>query len=68
MMVNGPTRTATSARGANGMPMLPAVGGSGIVMTFNDKEVDGNSLMGPAPPTVHWVPDVKLRWENLEDR
>jgi hypothetical protein len=47
--------------------MLPAVGGSGIVMMSNNKEVDGNSLMGLVPPTVHWVPDVESQWENLED-
>jgi hypothetical protein len=47
--------------------MLPAVGGSGIVMMSNKEEVDGDLLMGPAPPTVHWVPDVESRWENLED-
>ncbi len=37
------------------------------MMTSNEEEVGGNLLMGPAPPTVYWVPDVELRRENLED-
>jgi len=44
MIVNLPTQTGTSARGAYGMPMPLAAGGLGIVKRFYNKEAGGDDL------------------------